>query len=508
MSEIADLRPKGIKGFFVKRQHPIKILQYIAKYLWLLLIPLAKYLIAKNFDLKDWIQTNWVDILTLSVIIGYGFLRWVFIYFDIEDDSIIAHTGYFGIEQTRVYFSEMASMSLCQGYIYRLIGACTLYIDTDAKSLQNTDIRLDISSKQAFRIYDLATAKCKNKPKYIFNSQKMSLVIFSLLFSSTLSGVLLTLTFIYEAYRIVGKEIEEQFIERVNDQLEKLTLHIPKYLLLAAAIVAGGWLVSFLSNLMRHWNFTCTRCSDMLLISSGKGTKRRHVIMRDRVNYIDFQQSMLMKIFNICSVSVQCTGYGKRRLEISALVPITTNSRAESSIKLLMPNVPDIRYDVRTGKADLGRFITLPLLLCMLPWQAYKTLYKFIPQIPSIDEIIPDWRDNLKILAVLSLLPLIWLTVVKTAAAFNTAVGFDKSHCILSYCKNYRFHRVVISLDRISKITVSQNLLQRISRTCVLSIHTNSETVRSHTVKSMNYKKLMKLLEDNGFYKDIQKNEE
>lgn len=500
MTEAKQLQAKGIKGFFRRRQHPIKILQYIAKYLWLLLIPLAKYLIAKNFDLKDWIKTNWVDILTLSIIISYGFLRWVFIYFEIEEDSIIAHTGYFGIEKTQVFFSEMASMSLCQGYIYRFIGACTLYIDTDAKSIQNSDIRLDINSKQAFSIYELATKKCHNKPKYIFNSQKRNLVLFSLLFSSTLSGVLLTLTFIYEAYRIVGREIEEQFIEKLNTQLEKLTLHIPKYLLLVAAVVAGGWLVSFLSNLMRHWNFTCTRCADMLMISSGKGTKRRHVIMRERINYIDYQQSMLMKIFNICSVAVQCTGYGKRRLEISALVPITTNSRAESSVKLLMPNVPDVKYDVRTGKADLGRFLTLPLLFCFLTWKAYNSLKEFIPQIPDIDQIIPEWADNLKILAVLTLMPLLWLTVVKTAATFNTAIGFDNGHCILSYCKNYRFHRAVISLDRISKIIIRQNLLQRISGVCVLRIYTNAESARCHKIRSMKYKKLIKLLKENGLY--------
>ena len=215
---------KGIRGFFRRRQHPVKIIMYIAKYLWLLLIPLAKYLIATQFDFESWVKTNWVDILTLSVIFGYGILRWVFIYFEIEEDSIIAHTGYFGIEKTQVYFSEMSSMSLCQGYIFRLLGACTVYIDTDAKSIQSADIRLDISQKQAFRIYELATQKCRSKPKYIFNTQKRSLLIFSLLFSSTLSGMLLTLTFIYQAYRIVGREIEEEFLAKVNTQLEKMKL--------------------------------------------------------------------------------------------------------------------------------------------------------------------------------------------------------------------------------------------------------------------------------------------
>lgn len=491
---------RGIGGFFRRRQHPVRIIMYIAKYLWLLLIPLGKYLIATKFDFQSWVKTNWVDILTLSVIIGYGFLRWVFIYFEIEEDSIVAHTGYFGIEKTRVFFSEMASMSLCQGYIYRLIGACTVYIDTDAKSIQSTDIRLDISQKQAFRIYELATAKCRNMPKYIFNSQKRSLIVFSLLFSSTLSGMLLTLTFIYQAYRIVGREIEEEFLARVNSELEKLTLHIPKYLIVAALVVIGSWLISFLSNLMRHWGFSCTRCSDILMISSGKGTKRRHVIKRERINFIDYQQSMFMKLFGICSVQVHCTGYGKRRLELSALVPITTTASAETSVKLLMPGVPTVGYDVKTGWSDLRRFITLPLIGCLLPWGGYELLCRLIPRFESVVRTIPDWQSALTNLSVISVLPMVWLVVVKFNAAFNTAVGFDGAHCVLSYCSFYRFHRASVKIDRISKIKISRNPFQRINGTCHLRVYTSAEGSSCHLVKGLNYERLTAAMSKAGLF--------
>ena len=482
---------RGIRGFFTRRQHPVKIIMYIAKYLWLLLIPLAKYLIATRFaNLQSWVRANWVDILTLSVMIGYGILRWVFVYYEIEDDSIIAHTGYFGIEKTQVYFSEMSSMSLCQGYIFRLLGACTVYIDTDAKSIQSTDIRLDISQKQAFRIYELATEKCRNKPKYIYNTQKRGLVIFSLLFSSTLSGMLLTLTFIYQAYRIVGREIEEEFLAKVNSQLEKMTLHIPKYLIVAALVVAGSWFVSFISNLLRHWGFSCTRCSDMLMISSGKVTKRRHIILRDRINFIDYQQSMFMKLFGICSVQVHCTGYGKRRLELSALVPITTSYSAERSVRLLMPDVTTVDYDVRTGWADVRRFITMPLVVCLLPGVLYEVLCRVIPQFEPVVKTIPDWKSALINLAVISMLPLVWLVVVKFSSAFCTAAGFRNGHCVLCYCRFYRFHRASIKLDRISKIKICRNPFQRMNGTCHLYVYTSAEGSSCHLVKGLNYEKL------------------
>lgn len=489
MKKTEKIKGSWVKRFFAHRQHPVIIISYIAKYLWLLLIPLGKYLIATKFDFQNWIKANWVDILTLSVIFGYAILRWIFVYFEIEEDCIVAHTGYFGVSETRVYFSEMSSLSLCQGYFFRAIGACTLYIDTDAKSLQEADIKLDLNTKQAMMIYDLATVNCINKPKYVFNSKKSNLIIFSFIFSSTLSGVLLLLSVGYEAYRIVGIELEQQVFQRVTVELERLAAFMPKYFLVAGIIIIGGWLISFVANLMRHWNFSCTRCGDCLMIVSGKGSKRKHILKRERINHIDYQQSMFMKLFRICSVSVGCTGYGKRRLEISALIPITTNSQVDASIKMLMPGIPPVKSDVRTGAADIRRFITLPLVYCIFPPIIYKLAVHFLD--------IP--KNDFKVMVILAMLPLIWLIVVKIAAAFTTSVGFDNGYCTITYCKFYRFHKTVVDTGRISKITVTQNPLQRISKTCNLKVYTCAEKTDRHVVKGLNHKKVINLLNENGY---------
>ena len=491
--ENKEKKKKGarVRDFFSHCQHPIIILSYTTKYLWLLIIPLAKYLIATKFNFQSWIRANWVDILTLSVIFGYAFLRWVFVYFDIEEDSIVAHTGYFGISKTRVYFSEMSSMSLAQGYISRAIKACTIYIDTDAKSIQEADIKLNLPAKRAFEIYELATRKCVNKPKYIFNSSKFNLVMFSLLFSSTLSGVILVLSLVYEAYKIIGRETEQLILQRVNSQLEKIPIieHIPKYLLIMGGVIAGGWLVSFLANLMRHWNFSCTRCADMLLIKSGIGMRRRHILMRDRINYVDYQQSLLMKICRICSVSVNCTGYGKRRLEISALIPITTNSQVDSSMKMLMPGIPPMKSDVKTGKADIGRFVTIPALCCLIsPAAGWVLIYFF-----------PEWSREIKVLAAIMVIPMLWLVAVKFAAAFTTSIGLDSENCAISYCNLYRYHKTIVKTKKISKIAVSRNPFQKVSGTCTVRIYTNSENTKRHSVKGLNYKKVLALLNENGY---------
>ena len=478
-----------LKNFFTHRQHPIRIISYTTKYMWLLVIPLAKYLIATKFNFQDWVKANWVDILTISVIFGYAILRWVFVYFELEDDCIIAHTGYFGIAKTRVYFSEMSSMSLCQGYFFRAIHACTLYIDTDAKTLQSADITLDLTTKQAKGIYQLATEHSLKKPTYTFTSKKSTLVIFSLLFSSTLSGVVLVISAIYEAYRVVGREIEQRFLERVNTEIEKTFTAVPKYILIAGIVIAGGWLLSFVANLMRHWNFSCTRGKDCFIIKSGKGAKRRHVLVKNRIYCIDYQQSLLMKIFKICTVSVKCTGYGKRRKEISALIPITTSRLVDKNMKLLMPGLPKMNAEVKTGVFDLGRFLTMPIVFSLVPPVAGLFSVRFFPL----------WEKEIKTFVLISLIPLIWFCAVKAIAALTTFVGISNDYFTIAYCNWYRFHREYIHVDRISKICVTQNPFQKVSGTCNLIIYPKSETVSPQRIAGLNHKKTVDMLNSGGY---------
>ena len=96
--------------------------------------------------------------------------------------------------------------------------------------------------------------------------------------------------------------------------------------------------------------------------------------------------------------------------------------------------------------------------------------------------------------------------MVKAAAAFTTSIGFENGYCTLSYCKWYSFHKSIAALDRVSMVTVMQNPFQKISHTCAVRVYTNSESTDYHTVKGLNYDKVIKLLNRNGYA--VWKNEE
>ena len=170
------------------RQHPIKILGYTSKTLWLLLIPIGKNLVTSNFDIQGWLKTYWLDLFVVLWIMLFAVFKWLFVFYKIGDGCITAHTGPFGVIKTTVYFSQISSIRVEQGIIARAFHASTLNLETQAKSITRSDIRLVISEKHINEIFELVAAKSENKPQFAVQPNNGLVVIYSVMFSSALSG--------------------------------------------------------------------------------------------------------------------------------------------------------------------------------------------------------------------------------------------------------------------------------------------------------------------------------
>lgn len=476
--------------FLGRRQHPFKILGYTSKTLWLLAIPIIKNIAVYRFDIKGWISTYWLDLIMIVSMLGFAVFRWLFVFYRIEDDGITAHFGPFGIMRKKIYFSEITSFSTVQGYVYRLVNACVMYIETNANSVPKTDLKLLLSEKSVDKIYSAVTAASEGEVSFSVSPKKRELLIFSLIFSSTVSGIVLFAAFTYELYRLVGQELETQLFERVNGKLTEIdqkylgiSRMVPDSILLLSGLIAGGWLISFISNLMAHWQFTVTRRGRQLIITSGLITRRRSVLSRDKINCFDIRQTLLMKMWHISSVHVSCTGYGVHRGQSSALIPITTNREMTASMRMIEPEQGHQRTGLKTGKKDTARFIMMPVICCFVPVAAGTVLKMLLDR----------WHSEINILMLVSTLPLIWLVAVKAAASRLTSVGMTSDTCTLCYCRGFEFHKVIINTRNITKTEVTQSIIQKFGGTCTLKIYTDSERRKVHKVSRLRYNELMAL---------------
>lgn len=479
---------RHIREFFRHRQHPIKIIGYTSKTLWLLLIPLVKYLVALKFDIHSWIMSNWVDILVIAVIIAFAILRWVFIFFEIDEKSMTSHTGYFGLAATRLAFSSVTTVSVHQSSLQRLFGASTLYIDTDANSVSKTDIVLVLPKKRAEHILRLITDESAQGVKYTVESKKRSQLAFSLFFSSTLSGVVIFAGLLFEASRIVDRKIEVMLLNTAAGEISKYTKKIPFIIVILALVIIGGWLLSFVANLMRYWHFSVTRHGGRLTVKSGIWTLRHDVMDRERICYYDITRSLMMKVFRICTINVYCTGYGKRRSEIPTIAPITTDKEVDKTLSVLMPRFKRPKTTLTTGKREIWRFICIPVVI-----------FLFVPILRQTAILIfPRWVSEINIVSFIFSVPCIWMIIVKLFAAFSTGIGFNDSCCVLDYCSFYKFHRVVVKRDKITRVAILQTWAQEKAGYCSVEICTENEKHRPHLIKHLPVDAAMSILRTNG----------
>lgn len=494
-----SLKRKGrksiLKKLFSTRQHPIRILGYTTRSFWLLLIPLTRDLIASRYDIASWLRGSWLSILTIIVIFGYAFLRWFAISYRLEEDCIIAKSGYFGLLESKIYFDKVTSISVSQGPVYRLFRAHKVYINTNSGLLKGDDLALTMKSSDYRRLIKLLSAD-DNAPadmggRFSYKPKRSQLLVFSLVFSSSLSGLLIVVTFLLQGSRMVGEKLQERLalgLYDITKQVEQLISNIPPIAAAAAIIISAGWMISFIANLLRHWSFRCVRKGEKIIIQSGFIAKRFHVLERKSIVCVDLQQSLLMKPFRICSVRIQCHGYGAKNREINVLIPIATGKEVACSLKLLVPEFPLPSRSVRPRLRDMMFYVIVPLIFCI----AYPTA-GFVAK-----RLIPSWSDAVSFAMLMLEVPSAWLMVVKLVSGFTTGAGFQDGYLRLDYCRWYAFHTTIIPTASVSKLSTRQTWSQFLKNRCNIQVRVAALSSKTYMVKNLKSDDVNALFDKSG----------
>ncbi len=471
------------------RQHPVKILGYTKKNFWLLSIPLLRGLVALQFDFYAWVEGAWLDILIVSLILVFALSRWFFTSYSFHDDTINVSSGVFFRSKSSVPFSNIASLSVEKSFLLKPFRACAIYVDTNSGSRSKADISLTVSKKRLAELslmYSQFTAA--STMKYSHYPSRAHLMFFSLIFSNTLSGVILLATLIYQSGQLVGNELQSRVVSTLNNMTKKIALVLPKTAFVLSVVLLCGWAFSFVLNLIRHWNFSATRQSDSIAINNGFMTNRSYFLSLKKVNYVDFRQRLLSIIFRISSVHIHCTGYGKKKREMAVLIPITTKNEVFGSMSMLLPDFPKPETQIRPTFGQISRFIWDPIMCILAIPIVALTLMLFFP----------NWVEVIVLASIIFEIPLVWLLIVKLTAKFATGIGYTNKVYTLKYCKFYEYHTILLPEDKISSVKILRNPFQRLSDNCNLVIYTNAEHTMTHCIKYLTYSEVVDFLSEKG----------
>lgn len=210
----------------------------------------------------------------------------------------------------------------------------------------------------------------------------------------------------------------------------------------AAAILAftilGGWLISFLRNLVRHLRFSAVRQGGSLEIRSGLFTRRIFDITVERINLVETQQNLLTKTLGLYSAFIHANGYGKKKDELSVLMPSCDKAELRGNLALLLPEFPLCKPKLKPRLRYLSRFLIPPLvlitavsILCMGAWRLFPSMHSIILY-----------------LGIMALIPCVWFLLVKIVSFFHTGIGVKGHVFTLRYSYGYRFKTVIVPTER------------------------------------------------------------
>lgn len=345
------------RRFMMKHQHKIAILKYTTKNFWLLLIPLVRGLIAMNFDFYHWLQGAYWDMIVILLMIALAVLRWWNIAYEIKEEGIFVQDGLFVKNEFLFPYKVAACVSAKRSMWLRPFGAVTVALDSDSHSASNkrgkADAELIFPLKDYRELYS-KIPKESDSMKITYRASRGNLILFSFVFSSTLSGVIFIGTLFIQGGRIVGNELEEMFLTAVSDvtqAVQTIIKGVTPFAVALTLVIAVGWGISFVSNLVRHMNFRIKRYGENIFVENGFFSRWKYYINYSRINYADLRQNLLMKICRVMSVHASCTGYGKEKNGIPVFVPITTRNRVMDSIRLILPKFSVGNISMKTKKA-------------------------------------------------------------------------------------------------------------------------------------------------------------
>lgn len=468
------------------RQHPLAMLQYTYKYLYLLLVPLLRgvWHIQSPERLYHWVRGTWIDILAVLLLLSLPFISWWYNTYSLTEDAFILHRGFLLRRASYVPRHHIITLSVAQPLLLRPFNVVKVFIDTDAGNKRHTDFRLLIHSRQAARILE-QQPKDAHLPKHIYRPRWARMVLLSVLSSNSLSGILLLAITFQQAGTLLGQEFQSQMLENLQHAAAYVTI-IPRTAALVALLLLAGWCIAALRNLLQHAPFRVIRCKHTLTIRTGLLTRREYACTVRGINYADIRQTLLGRLLHIHTVFINCVGYGKAKNTLSVLIPYCRAHTYQDELAALVPELTVQPVHYRPATFSLFRYCRLPLglALSLYPLSLIAGLW------------FPNWRDIIHYLTGMAYLPCLWLLTVRIVDRYTSGLSRGETGYTIRYSRLFTLHTVSIPPDKLVTWRLRQSPFQKRRGTCTVLLYTYNESRQPHRLRNFRCAEVLQLLAD------------
>ncbi|GFZ29972.1 hypothetical protein CSC2_04980 [Clostridium zeae] len=454
------------------RNHWIVIVQDVLKSLrqfWFLLIILIS-------GHNKYIYIGGAVIVVSTVVIQIK--KWLNTQYYIANNMLIYKSGVFQKSREEIPFDKINTIDMGQGVFDRILGLCTVKIDSGSAIGKEAELKLKIKYKLAEMLRDTVLNIKNNTADIDFQEEKKEEIpkkVISIreimLYAITkgklgwaLGGYFAVMNFADDVEKITNTTIVKNLtnsIDMNNLMLQdrvKLVFMIMG-MLLAVYIVMT--LLAIIFEIVKLYNFTIKVQDKNFNISYGLLSKKEYSIPIDKIHALKYKQGTLQQVLGIYTIEAITIGYGDEKNEKAILYPIANDDFKQRFLASLLPEMIFSADIKRPPKHSLKRFIVMRVLL---PLIVIIPLYFLAKPIPS--------EFKIGVIVIITLINILFGYLNYR----NTSLGVTEK-LILASGGSFTKTTTIIKQSSVQAIERKQNPYQRKAKVCDYLISVYSTTL-------------------------------
>ncbi|MCW2994677.1 MAG: hypothetical protein JWQ18_2172 [Conexibacter sp.] len=376
-----------------------------------------------------------------------GITRWRATTYRVDGRALHFRSGVFSPDETVIPLDRIQAVDTVAGPIQRLFGVIGLHVQTPGGG-EEADVTLTALSARAARELRAALGHADDPAHHVPASRRRlsppALLVTAL--TAPQLGVLLPVVggvFGLAQNGLLGAGETE--VKNINSMHEVV--------LIAVALLAAAWVLSFLGAVVAFSGFEVQRAGGRLRLRRGLLQRRAVSVPAGRIDAVQIVESPLRRPLRLVTLRLEITSLGGREAAARTLFPLMHRAEVEPFLETFLPEFAgSIVVDERPPRRARRRYLTKPVLAAL----ALSAV--LIALVPAAWPAAPV----LVVLAVLSGLD--------AFAAGGVRLREDDARVVIRARRRGSRVTLVARRRRLQELDVSRNPLQRRAGLATVSI--------------------------------------
>ena len=355
-----------------RRMHPASVGAVALSSLRGLLIPLVVLAVAGGGGAGRLVLYGVAGTL-LSV--GVAVSTWMTTWWSYGDGVVRRERRFLGEAVTEVPFDRVQAIDTVRGPVQRLFGVVELHVQAAGGGRDGEIVLQAVTPAHAEELREavregrgaeLAAAERPPEDVVEWRLSTRELLVAGLTSGSL--GVLVPV--VAAATQVLDDVLGPEQAERL------VPASVQAAALLAVAVLAAAWLLSFLGTIVAFAGFTATRDGERVRIRRGVIERREASVPVARIHAVRVVESPLREPFGLAQVRIESAGYAAEAAAAQTLLPLVRRSEVPALLERLLPElVASLDGLEPAPPRALRRFVLAPLALGLLAAALPRALF-------------------------------------------------------------------------------------------------------------------------------------